>query len=440
VTSEQKKLSVLLASAGASGTLASVRNLGMNGIDVQVVCSRPLGAAAWSRWASRSHKAPPETDSRRFIDRLLAIGMAQPGKILLATSDETAWLYSAHADELRQYFRLYQPSLDVINSILDKGLLAAAASKVGLQILPSWIPKTLAEVEALAPTLPYPLLIKPRTHVHRLRDSKGEVAYSRKSLVAEYEKFIKREQHSVPESLLPAANALPLLQPFVAVGSEGILSVTGFIDNAGKHFIARHAIKIFQRSKPVGVGVCFESAPPSGELDELVHRLCRQLGYFGIFEAEFIQFEGSWVLIDFNPRLFNQVGMDIRRGMPLPLMACLDAAEERLALESVFAKAQSQDADQRAVFADHFTLNAILSAQALTGRNTRQERAAWRRWAKENAPYAVDAAVDRADPLPGIIHAVSETYLGLRAFPRFLRTHSNRVKTLRPASLRRASS
>ena len=51
-----------------------------------------------------------------------------------------------------------------------------------------------------------------------------------------------------------------------------------------------------------------------------VRRLCRELGYFGIFEVEFLWFDGRWAAIDFNPRLFNQIGMDIRRGMPLPLL------------------------------------------------------------------------------------------------------------------------
>src|SRR5260221_2742653 len=53
--------------------------------------------------------------------------------------------------------------------------------------------------------------------------------------------------------------------------------------------------------------------------------ISRELGYFGLFEVEFLSFDGSWPVIDFNPRLYNQIGLDIGRGMPLPLLTCLDA-------------------------------------------------------------------------------------------------------------------
>ena len=43
---------------------------------------------------------------------------------------------------------------------------------------------------------------------------------------------------------------------------------------------------------------------------------------------------------------------------------------------------------------------------------------------KTNGFHAVDAAADPSDPAPGIVHALSEISLGLRAIPRFLRSSS----------------
>ena len=111
---------MLLASPSSGGTIAAVRHLAANGFDVRVLSSERLSAAAWSRWASASHRAPPESDSPQFLDRLIAIGEAEPGQILLPTSDETTWLYAKHADRLERYFRLGQPSVSVIGRILDK--------------------------------------------------------------------------------------------------------------------------------------------------------------------------------------------------------------------------------------------------------------------------------------------------------------------------------
>jgi D-aspartate ligase len=276
-------------------------------------------------------------------------------------------------------------------------------------------------VTKLAPTLPYPILIKPRTHVHRLRNDKGIVVHSANELNDQYRRFVDREQARAGYDPLLRDSNLPILQQFVRVRGEGVYSITGFIDRTGGLFVTRGATKVFQRSQPVGVGVCFESRQPSAALSDSVRSLCRELGYFGIFEVEFLWFDGRWVAIDFNPRLFNQIGMDIRRGMPLPLFACLEAAGEIATLREAVAKAQA-DHDDQAVFCDRFTLRAILLAQTMTARISPEYRSYWRNWLKRHSGHAVDFAADESDPVPEIIHVLSEIYLGIKSFPRFLRS------------------
>ena len=174
----------------------------------------------------------------------------------------------------------------------------------------------------------------------------------------------------------------------------------------------------------------YESLPPAPALSDAVRRLCRELGYFGIFEVEFLWFDGRWAAIDFNPRLFNQIGMDIRRGMPLPLLAYLDAAGETSVLRDAVAKAQGEG-DGQTVFYDRFTLRAILLAQTITARISHEDRAYWRDWMKQHAAHAVDFVMDDSDPIPGFIHAISEIYLGLKSFPRFMRS-TPRASSLTP--------
>jgi D-aspartate ligase len=412
-------LSVILATAGAGGTIAAVRNLGASGVDVEVISSERLAAAAWSRYTKRTYSAPPESDAEQFLKRLLAIGQSSPGRILLPTSDATAWIYAENAPLLERYFRLYHPSIATLRRILDKKLFEEAAHSVGLPVLPSWDPSGLEELAALAPTLCFPILIKPRTHVHRLRNDKGVVVASPHELIRQYRRFVDREQEQPPDNPLLLDARRPILQQFVRVKGEGVLSITGFIDRTGELFVTRAARKVFQRSQPVGVGVCFEAQPAPEELPDLVRRLCRELGYFGLFEVEFLRYDGHWAVIDFNPRMFSQVGMDIRRGMPLPLLACLDAVGDSASLCREVAKAQAED-DGQAVFRDRFTLRAILLAQVLTGRMSNVEVSKWRDWMKQHADHAVDFAADRDDLLPGVVHAFSEIYLGLKSLPRFM--------------------
>ncbi len=272
--------SVLLASAASGGTIAAVRDLGVRGFNVGVVSSHRLGAAAWSRHAATVYSAPAESESEKFLNRLLEIGAADPGRILLPTSDETAWMYTTNATLLKRYFRLYQPAAEILRRVLDKKLLAESSIRAGLQVLPTWDPQNIHELADLAPRLPYPVLIKPRTHVGRARNDKGIVVSSAPELLNQYQRFLHREQAPSASSKMSGDDKFPILQKFIQVGREGVHSVTGFVDRSGELFTARASRKVFQRSQPVGVGVVFEAIPLDPALSEAARRLCRELRYF----------------------------------------------------------------------------------------------------------------------------------------------------------------
>jgi len=426
---------VLLATGSSGGTIAAVRELAKNGLKVAVISNRFFCSAAWSRFTSVSHKGPAERESHEFLDLLMKIGADSPGQALLATSDETAWLYSRHAPLLSKYFRFHQPSIDTMQRILDKKLLADAAIQAGIAVLPTWEPRSFSDVVASASTLTYPILIKPRTQVRRVRNDKGMIAHSDTELIGNFKKYISLEQAKEENHFLPDIN-IPLLQHFVEIGPEGVYSVSGFIDETGELFVTRQATKIFQRSQPAGVGVCFESLPEDPELSAAVYRLCRELGYFGVFEVEFIRFAGRWAVIDFNPRLFSQAAMDSYRGMPLPLFAYLDAMGKTAELREAVELAKKEEQGRPAVFYDRFTLRAILAAKTLTGRISREECRYWIAWMKQHADHSVDFAADRSDRIPGVIHVLSETVLGLKALRRFLGSTPQLESATEPIALK----
>jgi predicted ATP-grasp superfamily ATP-dependent carboligase len=432
---ENDQYGVLLATGSSGGTISAVRGLARHGLKVAVISNRWLCSASWSRFTAASYQGPPERESRRFLDLLIEIGEKSPGHVLLPTSDETAWLYTRNAPLLSKYFRLHQPSLETMERILDKKLLADAAMQAGIAVLPTWEPRSFSDAVASASTLIYPILIKPRTQVRRCRNDKGIIARSDKELIANFEEYLSLERPEEENHFLPDIN-IPLLQHFVEIGSEGVYSVSGFIDETGELFVTRLATKVFQRSQPAGVGICFESLPADPELSASVYRLCRELDYFGIFEVEFIRFGGRWAVIDFNPRLFNQAGMDSHRGMPLSLFAYLDAAGKTSELRTAIEASQLVDQNRPTVFYDRFTLRAILAAKTLARRSSREERRYWRDWMKRNALRSVDFATDRSDRIPGYVHALSEIVLGLRALNRFFRSTSQAEPAREPVALK----
>jgi predicted ATP-grasp superfamily ATP-dependent carboligase len=256
--------------------------------------------------------------------------------------------------------------------------------------------------------------------VQRVRNDKGVIVDTAAELVKQYENFMLREKYHGPSTTRHRNSQPPILQQFSIDGCQNVQSITGFIDRSGELFVTRRSVKVFQRSQPVGVGVCHEALSASSTLTQAVYDLCRKLQYFGVFEVEFIRFGDRWTLIDFNPRFYNQMGLDIRRGMPLPMLAYLDASGQRTALRAAVANARIDD-NLPAVFCDRFTLSAILLARTAFWQTARADRAYWRAWTRRHAAHCADVAFDYADPLPAVVHAFSEISLGIKSLPRFVR-------------------
>ena len=49
------------------------------------------------------------------------------------------------------------------------------------------------------------------------------------------------------------------------------------------------------------------------------------------------------------------------------------------------------------------------------------DNTSWRAWLRKNAADSVDYAADGSDPIPAIIHSLSQIHLGFKALPRFIR-------------------
>jgi D-aspartate ligase len=419
--------SALLTRPKYGGTLAAVRQLARSGVPVIIVGHEILAAARWSRYASRFISCPPVQDGDRFVKWLLAYGEQQPGNVLLPTSDEIVLLLSANLESLEKHFFLYQPQLESVLKVLDKKLLWQACRRAGIDTLPSWFPSGEEDVSLLIRSFPYPVLIKPRTQVRRFRRTQGVVVHSPEELLSAYRAVASQSQNSAGYGALSGAD-FPMVQQFT--DSDAIYSVSGFIDRTGETMVARGTKKIFQRRRPVGIGVCFEACQLDNELAERVRALCREVGHFGVFEIEFLRWQQKWVAIDFNPRFYHQMALEIGRGLALPRWAYLGACGEDSLLKIELQRAANSTVGDKSVFCDRFTFRAIRTAMRITGRLNRTDASGWKRWLQEHRGAIVDIAFDVGDPIPAVVHALSELTSGLQAVPRFL---SEPSKISRPA-------
>ena len=412
---------VLLTMADLHGTLAALRCYGRAGVAVTVAEWRVTAAAQWSRFTSRRVRCPDPVDSVRFIDWLLDFGSREPGYVLVPPNDEIAWLYALNREVLSRDFKLYMPTAAALNRLLDKVQLHTACEAVGLGTPDHWLPTSLSELEHVSNVASYPVLIKPRTQVFSICHAKGAVVLNREELVSKYTHFQNYNRYNSQLTAQTPDSAWPMLQRFYPTAANSIYGLSGFAADTPAAFGARGSRKVLQRPRRLGIGLCFEEAPVIPELAEGVRRLCEQVGFKGIFEAEFIEADGRYLMIDFNPRCYNQMAFDIARGLPLPLLyleAAMGNHERLLAM----ANQASRWSGEQQVYTHRFLFELLVRCQTLSRRLSSSEAKYWQSWRAEHRGHTVQAVSDSSDWVPELVDTAFLLSSYLRDPKYFLRT------------------
>jgi predicted ATP-grasp superfamily ATP-dependent carboligase len=394
---------VLLTRGDYYGTLAAARCLGDAGVPVELAEWRRFVPARWSRHVTRRLRCPDlDADPAGFVDWLLAEGEREPGRVLLPASDDLAWLYAQHREALSRHFLLDIPALATVHTLLDKWRLRAAAAEVGLASPATWLPQDEAEVARLAPGLPYPIMVKPRLQAFLRPLVKGRLVFAPAELAATYRRYRATVRHGPILSAHDPSVERPLLQAFDLAAVGHVYSLCGYVDAGGGAALSASR-KTFQRPRRVGVGLSFEEEEVAPRLADQLLALCRRVGYHGMFEAEFLRSGGRDLLIDFNPRLYGQLQFDVARGLPLPLLAYLDAVgDDRAQHQALEAARRAGATTSGRVFCHRLELHVYLATLRLLGRITRGEARAWRAWLRAHR-HAPDFTWHPGDRLPALV-------------------------------------
>jgi D-aspartate ligase len=393
---------ILLTSANFYGTLAAVRCLGREGIPVTVADPRRLAPALWSRYVSQRVRCPPLDRPAEFIDWLLDFGRRQPGHVLCASSDDMAWLIARHRDELQRDFLLDSPPPGVIAELLDKERLHQNCRRAEIAVPETWFPSSQSEIDGLASTLPYPILIKPRTQVFLRGHAKGDRIARAEDLAGHYRDFEAQNPY-LPAYPFEGLAGHPMLQAYRVEAAQGIYNLAGFVSEQGE-CVVRASNKLLQRPRRLGIGLCFEAAEVRADLSASVVRLCQQVGYHGVFEVEFIRTaSGRHLLIDFNPRFYSQMAFEIARGLPLPLLAYEASSGDRVGLRAAIERSSGMEPEGTPIYCHRSLLALLVASQVMSGRMTSDEARSWAGWYHSHRSSRVDAVLDQADRIPALV-------------------------------------
>ena len=106
------------------------------------------------------------------------------------------------------------------------------------------------------------------------------------------------------------------------------------------------------------------------------------------------------MLIDFNPRFYSQMGFDIARGLPLPMLVLWAAQGDREQLDAELEKARRWRATGDEVYCHKTMLDLVLTLQGLSGQMTKADVRHWRDWVKTHGAGVTDAVRDADDRMP----------------------------------------
>ena len=174
--------------------------------------------------------------------------------------------------------------------------------------------------------------------------------------------------------------------------------------------------KLVQYPNRFGDGACFRSEPVDDELSRRLAEMCRGLGFFGMFEAEFIEEDGRKLLIDFNPRLFNGLALPVARGLRLPLLHYLAALGRLDEVEEELAKGERlrESEGVPSAWRQRTVLRALLSGRRASRRLSSEDAQTLRRWISNPPPQTIDAASEADDPWPGRLDGLALAWRSLR--------------------------
>lgn len=405
VSTSLPRAAAVLTNADFYGTLAAARSLGRHGVPVTVAHDTRLGAASWSRFVNQAVRSPPTRSSRAFIEWLLELGAKQPGQVLYPASDDAAYLYASHRAELSKHFRLYSPPLEAIYALLNKRKLYTEGQAAGLELPRTWFPESAKDLARIAREAATPLMIKPVTQVLFHSRRKGQLVSSAEGLEAEYRAFAAEPYERELVEHDPQV-VQPMVQEFHPNAAQSIYSLSGFLSQEGD-WAMRGAIKVLQLPRKLGVGICFEDQSVEPRLAASLLTLCRRVGYYGVFEAEFICIGDQRLLIDFNPRFFGQLGFDLARQLPLVILAYEAALGHTGEVARLLGEANkwAAPADAPPAFCHKNALQLLLRWQEVAGSMPSDEAGQWRQWLKAHS--AVDAVLDADDWKPAAVDSLN---------------------------------
>lgn len=255
--------------------LGLVRSLGRHGVPVTVVKEGEADISFHSRYV-RGIALGDRNSARDKADRLVAEARGTRQKPVLFVAGDMALLAACqHEAQLREHFHLVLPSLQSALTVIGKELFHDFAARNAVPVPQGWNPRDGDELRELAPSLPYPLVLKPVRSADWHQPSVVAVQGHRKMILVDGPAQLLAEWTRIVALAPP-----PLIQEYLRGDDDTHYSYVSYRDRSGRElawFCMRH-----MRLNPIHGGFAtFARVVCEPDLEAVGRRVLDQLDYRG---------------------------------------------------------------------------------------------------------------------------------------------------------------
>jgi D-aspartate ligase len=318
----QKKIGVLI-SGGDFQALGVLRTFGRKDIPV-IMLDSDCCIGKYSRFKKKFFRSPRPSDSQSYVDFLVELAKKEnihrDRWVIFPNSDEIVYVLSKYKDLLEEFYRIPTPCWEVIQNVYIKKNTYQLAERNGIPVPATYYPNSLDELVEL--NLTYPVVIKPsiRDNFYRKVKIKAFRINNKEELVKTY-KFVC--------SIIEPSEVL--VQELIAGGPNHLYSFCPFFKN-GEVLTGITARRSRQHPMDFGHASTFAELVDVPELQEIAKKFLRLINYYGFAEVEFMQDprDGSYKLIEVNPRVWGWHTIAIASGVDLPHLLYQDMIGEEM--------------------------------------------------------------------------------------------------------------
>jgi predicted ATP-grasp superfamily ATP-dependent carboligase len=301
---------ILVLDGNENQAVAAVRSLARAGYCVIVGASTSWSKAGWSRAAASTFVYPaPEQDALAFVHCIGEEAAREPGTLVLPMTERTTLPLSLHREVIYAAgARMVLPPHAMVLRAFDKQETTRLAESLGISVPKTVLITSINEARRIAPVLPYPVVLKPRSSEEVSAAGKvtatGAPLYARDAseFLAAYEAISRRCSAVLAQEFIDGAGA-----GYFALMNEGELRV-------------EFAHRRIRDVRPTGSGSALrESVRPDARIKEAALAILRALRWHGVAMVEFRQKrDGTPVFMEVNGRFWNSLPLAVYAGADFP--------------------------------------------------------------------------------------------------------------------------